>query len=154
MLFVAAKVSHLGLLPQGQPERYRRVKAMEAAGLTIEIENIAKLYNRNFLLNDGRPGGLLVVRGEIDDDDKNELRSRFRGNLGKAGATTVISADDGVDQFVRYVNLGAASKGITLTDGELEAIRNLAASTLKMFLIRRKTEINLAVRQFNSMRFD
>ncbi len=28
MLFVAAKVSHLGLLPQGQPERFRRVKAM------------------------------------------------------------------------------------------------------------------------------
>jgi succinate dehydrogenase / fumarate reductase iron-sulfur subunit len=28
MLFVAAKVSHLGLLPQGQPERERRVLAM------------------------------------------------------------------------------------------------------------------------------
>jgi succinate dehydrogenase / fumarate reductase, iron-sulfur subunit len=28
MLFVAAKVSHLGLLPQGQPERSRRVVAM------------------------------------------------------------------------------------------------------------------------------
>jgi succinate dehydrogenase / fumarate reductase iron-sulfur subunit len=28
MLFVAAKVSHLGLLPQGQPERYPRVLAM------------------------------------------------------------------------------------------------------------------------------
>ena len=28
MLFVAAKVSHLGLMPQGQPERYRRVRAM------------------------------------------------------------------------------------------------------------------------------
>jgi len=28
MLFVAAKVSHLGLLPQGQPERFKRVKAM------------------------------------------------------------------------------------------------------------------------------
>lgn len=28
MLFVAAKVSHLGLLPQGQPERGRRVLAM------------------------------------------------------------------------------------------------------------------------------
>src|SRR5678815_440031 len=28
MLFVAAKVSHLGLLPQGQPERYKRAKAM------------------------------------------------------------------------------------------------------------------------------
>jgi succinate dehydrogenase / fumarate reductase iron-sulfur subunit len=28
MLFTAAKVSHLGLLPQGQPERYERVKRM------------------------------------------------------------------------------------------------------------------------------
>ncbi len=30
-LFVAAKVAHLANLPQGQPERYRRVKAMVAA---------------------------------------------------------------------------------------------------------------------------
>jgi succinate dehydrogenase / fumarate reductase iron-sulfur subunit len=28
MLFVAAKISHLGLLPQGQPERYDRARAM------------------------------------------------------------------------------------------------------------------------------
>ena len=31
MLFTAAKVSHLGLLPQGQPERYLRVRSMVAA---------------------------------------------------------------------------------------------------------------------------
>ena len=31
MLFVAAKVSHLGSLPQGQPERYARVASMVAA---------------------------------------------------------------------------------------------------------------------------
>jgi succinate dehydrogenase / fumarate reductase iron-sulfur subunit len=30
MLFTAAKVSHLGLLPQGQPERYERALAMVA----------------------------------------------------------------------------------------------------------------------------
>jgi succinate dehydrogenase / fumarate reductase iron-sulfur subunit len=29
-LFTAAKITHLGLLPQGQPERYRRVRAMVA----------------------------------------------------------------------------------------------------------------------------
>jgi succinate dehydrogenase / fumarate reductase iron-sulfur subunit len=28
MLFTAAKITHLGVLPQGQPERYRRVAAM------------------------------------------------------------------------------------------------------------------------------
>ncbi|MDR1806315.1 MAG: succinate dehydrogenase/fumarate reductase iron-sulfur subunit [Propionibacteriaceae bacterium] len=31
MLFTSAKISHLGLLPQGQPERWRRAKAMVAA---------------------------------------------------------------------------------------------------------------------------
>ena len=30
MLFMSAKVSHLGLLPQGQPERWRRVRNMAA----------------------------------------------------------------------------------------------------------------------------
>ena len=28
MLFTGAKVSHLGLLPQGQPERWKRVQSM------------------------------------------------------------------------------------------------------------------------------
>jgi succinate dehydrogenase / fumarate reductase iron-sulfur subunit len=31
MLFVGAKISHLGVLPQGQPERYQRVHAMVTA---------------------------------------------------------------------------------------------------------------------------
>ena len=30
MLYTAAKVSHLSLLPQGQPERYERVQKMAA----------------------------------------------------------------------------------------------------------------------------
>ena len=67
MLFTAAKVAHLGLLPQGQPERDRRVLAMvarmDAEGFggctnfgecqaacpkTINVDTIARL-NRDFL---------------------------------------------------------------------------------------------------------
>jgi len=67
MLFTAAKVSHLGLLPQGQPERTRRVQGMvaemDAAGFgactnhreceaacpkEIRVEFIARM-NRDFL---------------------------------------------------------------------------------------------------------
>jgi succinate dehydrogenase / fumarate reductase iron-sulfur subunit len=67
MLFVAAKVSHLALLPQGQPERDRRVLAMRqamddegfgncaneyaceaACPKEISVANIARL-NREFL---------------------------------------------------------------------------------------------------------
>ena len=76
---------------------YLSLTPMEAAGVAIEIENLAKIYNRNFLINDGRPGGILVVRGELDDDDKDELRNRFRGNIGRSGSVTVMSSDEGVD---------------------------------------------------------
>jgi len=67
MLFVAAKISHLGLLPQGQPERYTRARAMvrqmDAEGFGtctnhgeceaacpkgIQLENIARM-NRDFI---------------------------------------------------------------------------------------------------------
>ena len=68
MLFVAAKVSHLGQLPQGQPERKQRVRAMvkqmDAEGFgncsnyyhceaacpkDISVKNIARM-NRDYLV--------------------------------------------------------------------------------------------------------
>lgn len=85
---------------------YLSLTPMESAGVAIEIENLAKIYNRNFLINDGRPGGLLVVRGEIDDDDKDELRNRFRGNISRAGSISVLSSDEGVD----FVDTGASPR--------------------------------------------
>lgn len=85
---------------------YLSLTPMEAAGIAIEIENLAKVYNRNFLLNDGRPGGLIVLRGEVDDDDKDEIRNRFRGNLNRAGAVTVLSSDEGVD----FVDTGSSPR--------------------------------------------
>jgi len=76
MLFTAAKVSHLGLLPQGQPERYERVASMigvmddegfgtctnhreceAACPKEISIDFIARL-NRDFIVSGakGRSG--------------------------------------------------------------------------------------------------
>lgn len=91
---------------------YRSLTPMEAAGVAIEIENLAKLYNRNFLLNDGRPGGILNVRGEIDDDDKEELKHRFRGNINRSGAVTVLSSDDGVD----FIDTGSSPRDAAYTE--------------------------------------
>jgi succinate dehydrogenase / fumarate reductase iron-sulfur subunit len=67
MLFVAAKISHLAMLPQGQPERYNRARAMvnqmDAEGFGtctnhgeceaacpkgIKLDNIARM-NRDFI---------------------------------------------------------------------------------------------------------
>lgn len=90
---------------------YLSMTPMEAAGVAIEQEVLAKMYNRNFLINDGRPGGLLVLRSEISDEDKEELRSRFRGNIGRAGAVGVISADDGAD----FVDTAASPRDAAYT---------------------------------------
>jgi HK97 family phage portal protein len=85
---------------------YLSMTPLEAAGVAVEIEHLAKLYNRNYLMNDGRPGGMLVLRGEIDDEDKEEIRNRFRGNIARAGYTTVISSDDGAD----YIDTSASPR--------------------------------------------
>lgn len=66
---------------------------MESAGISIDLDYYARLYNRTFLQNDGRPGGILAVGGEIDEEDGDELKRRFNGN-GQAGRVSVIEADD------------------------------------------------------------
>lgn len=76
---------------------YLSLTPLESCGVAIEIEMLAKIYNRNFLINDGRPGGLLVLRSEVDDDDKFELQSRFAGNINRAGAVSVVSSENGAD---------------------------------------------------------
>jgi succinate dehydrogenase / fumarate reductase iron-sulfur subunit len=72
-LFTAAKITHLGLLPQGQPERYHRVRRMveqmdregfggctlygecqEACPKSISIDTITRM-NRDFLRAAARP---------------------------------------------------------------------------------------------------
>lgn len=73
---------------------YSGLSPMEAAGLSVEADYYAKLYNRNFLINDQRPGGLLLVNGDIDEDSARELRRRFGGTAGwgagGAGRLTVM----------------------------------------------------------------
>ena len=74
MLFVAAKVGHLGLLPQGQPERYRRVKAMvdqmdsEGFGsctVTGSCEAVCpKSISLDFIARLNRDYGVALLKGD------------------------------------------------------------------------------------------
>lgn len=66
---------------------------MDPAGLDIDLERYARLYNRRFLQNDGRPGGLLSVKGQVTPDMMDMIQAQFTGGAESAGRTTVISAD-------------------------------------------------------------
>ncbi|MBO93159.1 MAG: phage portal protein [Rhodospirillaceae bacterium] len=76
---------------------YRGQSPLEACGLAIDIDYYSRIYNRNFMVNDGRPGGILMVQGELDDDSADEIRRRFLGNtgsaLGGAGRMTIMEAE-------------------------------------------------------------
>lgn len=73
MLFVAAKVSHFGLLPQGQPERFKRVKAMvdqmDAEGfgactVTGSCEAVCpKEISLDFIARMNRDYGVALLKG-------------------------------------------------------------------------------------------
>jgi HK97 family phage portal protein len=71
---------------------------LESAGLAIEYDYYAKVFNRNFMVNDGRPGGILVINGDMEEEQAEEIQRRFKGstgsNIGGAGRLTVMSAED------------------------------------------------------------
>lgn len=72
---------------------WRGSSPMDPAGLDVDLEKYARLYNRRFLQNDGRPGGLLSVKGQVTPDMMDMIQAQFSGGVESAGRTTVISAD-------------------------------------------------------------
>lgn len=62
-----------------------------------------------------------------------------------------FSKDDGIDQFIRFVRLGAASKGVNLTDEDVEHVRLLVGSTLDVFLGKKQKSLDDGVNKFNAM---
>ena len=72
---------------------YAQMTPLVAAGLAADTDYLARLYNRNFLLNDGRPGMLVAIAGQVGDEDAEEIKRRFSSGPQSAGQTTVIEAD-------------------------------------------------------------
>lgn len=72
---------------------YAQMTPLVSSGLAADTDFLARLYNRNFLANDGRPGMLIAVQGQLMQEDAEEIRRRFSGGPSAAGQTTVIEAE-------------------------------------------------------------
>ena len=84
MLFVAAKVSHLGLMPQGQPERDRRVLAMVQAMDEAGFGNCTNQYECS-----------AVCPKNITHDFIARLNRDYAGALVRAGFKQVSNTSGG-----------------------------------------------------------
>ena len=88
----ADRVIWLRLKPH-PTDPYAQMTPLTAAGIDVDTDYLARVFNRNFLSNDGRPGMLITVDGGpagLNPEDMEELKMRFGGGPTRAGQTTVI----------------------------------------------------------------
>lgn len=72
---------------------FRGMSPAQAAGMSADLDRAARLYNRRFMDQDGRPGGILAVKGNVNPTTLEILEARFNGGPASVGRTTAISAD-------------------------------------------------------------
>lgn len=85
---------------------YCGVTPLESAGLSVELDYFARLYNVNFMQNDGRPGGVLAVKGanpnaDISESRMDRIEARFGKGPTEAGKLSVVAGE------LDYVDLAA-----------------------------------------------
>jgi HK97 family phage portal protein len=79
---------------------------LEAAGLSIELDYFARLYNVSFMRNDARPGGILGINGDMDDADMDRIEAKFGKGPVEAGRLTAIAGE------VSYVDIAARPRDV------------------------------------------
>ncbi|MBV1940881.1 phage portal protein, partial [Streptomyces sp. BV286] len=78
---------------------------LEAAGISIELDYLSRLYNVAFIKNDARPGGIVAVdTSSLSDQEMNRLEARFLPGSEFAGHVSVVGAGPG---GMNYVDLAA-----------------------------------------------
>ena len=78
---------------------YMGTTPLESAGMSIELDHFARMYNVSFMQNDGRPGGVLAVRktdgqgGDIDPVQMDRIEERFGKGPQEGGKLSVVAGD-------------------------------------------------------------
>lgn len=72
---------------------FRGMSPAQAAAMSADLDRAARLYNRRFMDQDGRPGGILAVKGSVSPATLEVLETRFNGGPAGVGRTTAIQAD-------------------------------------------------------------
>lgn len=102
------------------------VTPLEAAGMSVELDHFARLYNVSFMQNDGRPGGVLAVRdtkggtADMDPAQMDRIEEKFAKGPVQAGKLSVIAGD------LSYVDVAAKPRdmqyGATSRNAKIEIL--------------------------------
>lgn len=120
---------------------YAQMTPLVSAGMSAEMDYFARMFNRNFLQNDGRPGLLITVQGQVSPEDANELKRRFSGGPMAAGQTTVIEGEG-----LSVADLSASPRDVQW----MEAIRASKEDLLLAFGVPESVLGNASGRTFDN----
>lgn len=77
------------------------VTPLEAAGMSVELDRLARTYNVSFINNDGRPGGILGVDTDgLDEEELERINARLQPGAYHAGKITAIGTGSGGIDYV------------------------------------------------------
>lgn len=72
---------------------FQGMAPIQAAALSADMDKAARLYNRRFMNQDGRPGGIVLVKGYAKDDQLEIIEARVNGGPDSIGRLTAIEGD-------------------------------------------------------------
>ena len=117
---------------------------LEAAGLSVQLDMLSRLYNVSFIQNDSRPGGILAVdTATLTDQEMNRLERKFRPGAHHAGELEVIASGTG---GLNYID--TTTKPRDMAYGE--AARNAKIEVLSAFGMGESVIASAADRTFDN----
>lgn len=100
---------------------HRGVAPVTAAALSADLDQHARIYNRRYLENDGRPGGMVMLKGTVSPETMDAIRTRFESQQ-RAGRTMVVNGDS-----MEYVDLSTHPR-----DAQWESTRKATKEEILM----------------------
>ncbi|MGW0562932.1 phage portal protein [Streptomyces sp. NPDC003016] len=120
------------------------VTPLEAAGISVELDHLSRLYNVAFIKNDARPGGIVAVdTTSLSDREMDRLESRFLPGSEFAGHVSVVGSGPG---GMNYVDLAARPREMAYE----HAAQNAKVEILAAFGVPESVTGNASGRTFDN----
>ncbi|RSS97239.1 phage portal protein [Streptomyces sp. WAC05292] len=120
------------------------VTPLEAAGISVELDHLSRLYNVAFIKNDARPGGIVAVdTSSLSDKEMDRLEARFLPGSEFAGHVSVVGSGPG---GMNYVDLAARPREMAYE----AAAQNAKIEILGAFGVPESVTGNAAGRTFDN----
>lgn len=102
------------------------VTPLEAAGMSTELDHLARTYNVSFIRRDGRPGGILGVDADdLDDDELDRINDRLKPGPQYAGQITAIGTGPG---GMTYIDTAARPRDMAYETTSEKAKKEILAA--------------------------